>query len=174
METQDLLGFAEIEAATGIPQQTARRYAADFKAWLPSKTVGRAAKYAPVVLPTFAAIRAGFEAGLTTAQIRASLTAQNAPVIDVAEQTAPMPAQAPSDALAAIVPMLERLTVAVEALAASQAETVRLLRESRENPRELPVETPEPENDTQAQAGEKKPEKRGLWRRIFGGGGRGE
>ena len=159
-----MLGFAEIETETGIPQQTARRYAADFRAWLPSKTVGRAARFKPDVLSTFAAIRAGFDAGLTTAQIKATLTAKNAPIIDVAGQTDTLPAVADP---AAVLPMLERLTVAVEALAAAQAETVALLREARENPSNCPVETLQGESRPEGRGEDGKPLKRPFWRTIF-------
>lgn len=166
MGENGLIGFAEIETETGIPQQTARRYAADFKAWLPSQTVGRAARFKPEVLPTFATIRAGFDAGLTTAQIKATLTAENGPIIDVAGQTDPLPATTDP---AALLPILERLTVAVEALAAAQAETVALLREARERPSNCPVEATEDKIQGDARQGEETARKRPFWWRWFSG-----
>ena len=166
MGENGLLGFAEIETETGIPQQTARRYAADFRAWIPSKTIGRAARFKPEVLPTFATIRAGFAAGLTTAQVKATLTAENGPIIDVAGQTDPLPTAGNP---AALLPMLERLTVAVEALAAAQAETVALLREARDKPRECPAGALPGEREGEARQKEKKPLWVAIWRRWFSG-----
>jgi hypothetical protein len=83
------VGYAEIEEATGVPAVTARRYATTFRRWLPGKTVGRSTRFPVATLNTFSQIRALFEAGKTTSEVRDELAASVHPTFEVDEITEP-------------------------------------------------------------------------------------
>lgn len=127
------VGYAEIEEATGVPAVTARRYAMTFKRWLPGKTIGRATRFPVATLDTFAKIRALFEAGKTTSQVRDELAASVHPTYETAVDE-PVQATPPAissttgvdlPALLALgdrfVGALERIALALESVAAHKA-----------------------------------------------------
>jgi len=124
------VGYAEIEEATGVPAVTARRYAMTFKRWLPGKTIGRATRFPVSTLDTFTGIRALFEAGKTTSEVREELAASVHPTYEAAvdEPTQPVTAAVPGIELPALlvlgdrfVSALERIALALEGVAAKRA-----------------------------------------------------
>lgn len=124
------VGYAEIEEATGVPAVTARRYATTFRRWLPGKTVGRSTRFPVATLNTFSQIRALFEAGKTTSEVREVLAASVHPTFEVdeitepAEQATPAVSGAELPALLALgdrfVSALERIALALETVAAKR------------------------------------------------------
>lgn len=125
------VGYAEIEEATGVPAVTARRYAMTFKRWLPGKTVGRATRFPVATLDTFARIRALFESGKTTSEVRDELAASVHPTFETAvvdEPAAPATPLVPGGDLPALLALgdrfvgaLERIALALETVAANRA-----------------------------------------------------
>jgi len=124
------LGFAEIQELTGLPAQTLRRYAKEFSRWLPTRKAGRMVQFQPDAVETIEAIRAAFEQGMTTSQVKELVGASVAPTIDVghvAEAETPLLPQSSAElpALLALgdrfVSVLERAVVALEAIAARTA-----------------------------------------------------
>ena len=177
----DLLGYREVEAATGVPGSTLRRYAKRFPAFLPIKTVDRAARFQPESVETFQRIHALYTAGKRSEDVATILADEVPQLHDVAAVAATIATTSDPAALASILPMLERLTVAVETLAAAQLETVALLREGRDKPRETPgIATPsampsnrptdasQDENQGEGHADAKKTSRFSLFDWIFG------
>jgi len=120
------LGFAEIQELTGLPAQTLRRYAKEFSRWLPTRKAGRMVQFQPEAVETIEAIRAAFEQGMTTSQVKDLIASSVAATIDVGhvrEQEPPLPPQASAElpALLALgdrfISVLERAVVALEAVA---------------------------------------------------------
>ena len=136
----DLLGYRELETATGVPGSTLRRYAKRFPSFLPCRVVDRAARFQPDAVDVFQRIHALYTAGRRTDEVAEILAAEVPQVHDVATPATTVATVGDPVALAALLPMVERLTLAVETLAEAQAETVALLKEMREKPRERAVD----------------------------------
>ena len=165
------IGYREIEQATGIPSTTARRYARRFATFLPCRVVDRAARFPAESVETFKRIHALFVEGKRTEEVAAILAGELPQVHEIstpATDAATVATAGDPAGLVAVVPLLERLTVAVEALAAAQAETVALLREARERPPDCPVEATEAKSQGDARQEEKTARKRPLWRSLLG------
>ena len=172
--TRHGIGYKELEAATGIPSTTARRYAKRFPTFLPCRVVDRSARFKPDAVGTFKRIHELFTAGSRAEEIAEILANEVPQLHDVAGHVATVATAATGSEAALLLPMLERLTLAVERLAEVQAETVALLREGREKASGLP-------QDAQGGGGQGKDHGKGnapqmplwrlLWVRWFGGDG---
>lgn len=118
MSIKPHIGFAEITARTGLPAQTLRRYAKEFSRWLPTRKVGRMVQFQADAVEVIEAIRAAFEQGKTTPEVRDLLAAHVPPVIELptdppAEDTTPTtipttPPMVDPATLAALLPMVDR------------------------------------------------------------------
>jgi len=113
------VGYAEIEEATGVPAVTARRYAMTFKRWLPGKTVGRATRFPVATLDTFSQIRALFEAGKTTSEVREALAASVHSTYEVAVDEPGAPPAVAGAELPALLALGDRFVSALERIAAA-------------------------------------------------------
>ena len=160
----ELVGYPEIQKLTGLPVQTARRYAATFDRWIPSRTVGRATKFPREAIPIFERIREAFEAGRTTIEVKDMLSADTHPILDVDPPS--VPAQAPDrtsppalpDTLGQLLPVLDRLATSFERLVGNQErilEEMKLTREAiqaAQGPQDAPKASgdinPHPERET--------------------------
>ena len=163
------IGYREIEQETGIPSTTARRYARRFPSFLPCRVVDRAARFPAESVETFKRIHALFVEGKRTEEVAAILAGELPQVHEISTPATFAATVATAGDPAALLPMLERLTVAVEALAAAQAETVALLREARERPSNCPVEATEDKSQGDTRQGEETARKRPFWWRWFSG-----
>jgi len=163
------IGYREIEQETGIPSTTARRYARRFPSFLPCRVVDRAARFPAESVETFKRIHALFVEGKRTEEVAAILAGELPQVHEISTPATVAATVATAGDPAALLPMLERLTVAVEALAAAQAETVALLREARERPRDCPIEATEGKSQGEARQKEETARKRPFWWRWFSG-----
>lgn len=153
------LGFAEIQEATGLPAQTLRRYAKEFARWLPTRKAGRMVQFQPEAVETIEAIRAAFEQGMTTPEVRDLLAAHVPPVIELptdppAEDTTPTtipttPPMVDPATLAALLPMVDRWLAVQERQADMMGRAVAALetlaaRLPLPGPQERPQDAPKP------------------------------
>lgn len=167
MSIKPHIGFAAITARTGLPAQTLRRYAKEFSRWLPTRKVGRVVQFQADAVEIIEAIRAGFEAGRTTPEVRELLAAHVPPVLDVpgdppAEDTTPTtipttPPMVDAATLAAVLPMVDRWLAVQERQAELMGRAVAALetlaaRLPACGPQIRPTETPERATRPDAQA----------------------
>lgn len=166
MSTKPPIGFAEITARTGLPAQTLRRYGKEFARWLPTRKVGRVVQFQADAVEIIEAIRAGFEAGKTTPEVRDLLAAHVSPVLDLpgdppAEDTTPTtipttppPAGLDAATLAAVLPMVDRWLAVQERQADLMGRAVAALETLASR---LPLPGP-PERPQDASEGETRPD----------------
>ena len=191
MDKMGPLGFDGIAERTGLPAQTLRRYAKEFARWLPTRKVGRVVQFQPDAVEIIEAIRAAFEQGMTTPQVRDLLARTSPGVIDM-----PSPPPGPptedetavetavvttmdSDVMAALLPLAERWVAALERQNELQARTLATMetRLAALEAARTPQEAPQPEERPEGHAEVKTAGETPFWRsllRLFRGGGRGE
>ena len=203
MGTKPKIGFVELATKTGLPAQTLRRYAKEFAPWLPTSRAGRAIQFQAEAVEVVETIRAAFEQGKTTPEVRDILGKTVPATINLdfdQPQDAPAIPASGGDQVA-LAGMLERIAVAMERqaqtneLMADQRRQLDALAQENADLRErvarleslvnapaldaarTPQEAPKPEIRPEGQADDKTAGKAPFWLsllRIFGGGDRGE
>ncbi len=112
---------ADIAKATRIPAPTARRYAALFKDFLPSRKVGRVTRYSEEAVRIFEHISRLYGEGLVTPEIEESLQREYSRVIDVPRgSNAPALARTdavPTEITQAMAELMDKFSACFEILA---------------------------------------------------------
>lgn len=157
------VGYRGLESETGIPATTLRRYAKRFPNFLPCRVIDRASVFPVESVETFRRIHALYVEGRRTEEVAELLAAEVPRVHDLAGHVATVATTDPGD-LSAMLPLLARLTVAVETLAAAQVETVALLREAREKASERPLVASETETRGEGRPGKENAQETPWWR----------
>jgi hypothetical protein len=146
---KEMLCFKELEDQTHIPGSTLRRYALKFSQFLPSRTIDRTMRFKPEAVDVFKRIHALYQEGRRTEVIGTILSEELPNIIDVSTVATTVAKADPAvtmveltkavnqvaEAMAAhaeIKPMVEKLSLAIEALAKTQAETLEFLRQQQE------------------------------------------
>lgn len=128
---EEWLTIAEIAQRTHLAENTARRYAKLFTAFLPSRTPGRTKHYAPTALPVLTRVAALYQTGHTTGDIL-DLLPQEFPRLVDAEAAADSSPAAPLLPALFLGPLFTQLVAQMDQqsddLAALRAE-VELLRQ---------------------------------------------
>lgn len=89
------LSVAEIAKLTDIPAPTARRYAALFRDYLPSRKIGRVTKYAENAVEIFKTVSSLYQEGHVTGEIEDALKQDYSRTAEVAPEPASLPSPGP-------------------------------------------------------------------------------
>jgi hypothetical protein len=120
----DWLSFKDVERATGIPSTSLRRFVERFPGFLAGKRINRALCFHPDAVATFRRISELFREGKTTPEVAAILATEQTPTIDVKAiptNATTVPTVAPTVDMAALAPLLDRFTAALERIAENGA-----------------------------------------------------
>jgi DNA-binding transcriptional MerR regulator len=140
------LTIAEIAEKTGIPENTARRYAAKFSEFLGGRSFGRATKYPPDAMEVINRISQFYQSGKTSDEINEILKRENIQVIniDVEEESQPAPTSLSYDFMdefrrtnSMILATLQQTNTALEVMANQQKEILLLRQALDQREREL-------------------------------------
>lgn len=150
--------LATLAREVGVPEPSARRYAHAFAALVRSRRIGKATLYAPEVGELLRIAAEGFAAGRRRDEVADDLAGRFGHVHDVVPgggddvaTTTPAGASVPAGDLAALLPLAERLVVALERIAEGMAAN-------------RPQDAPEDENRGIVHGDAQKPPTRRWWR----------
>lgn len=112
-----MLTIREVAEASGLPTETTRRYLKQFAEFCPSTREGRRILYDDEVVRCVVRVRALYDQGLGTEEIRAALTEELTPTLDAEVVEDPPAAVAPPLApeVAQVLALLPRMKEVIEA-----------------------------------------------------------